>query len=259
MIKVAVCGAAGKMGKTVTELLAEDNGAEIFCGVDPGVDPITGNTVDGVKIYKSFAEMASAETGSPDVIIDFSSPAALESELEYAVKYGVPAVIGTTGFTAKQLEKIQSASSRVAIFETANFSLGVNLMCKLVRQTAAILGEKFDVEIIEKHHANKADAPSGTAIMLAESVNRAFENKRTVKYGRAKTVEKRGNEICIHAVRGGTVVGEHEAGFYGKDEIITLTHSASSKRVFASGAIAACKWLCGKPAGKYDMTDLLNF
>ena len=255
MIKVAVCGAAGKMGKSVTELLAEDNKAELFCGVDP----IAGDAVDGVKIYKSFAEMASAETGSPDVIIDFSSPAALEDELEYAVKYGVPAVIGTTGFTAEQLEKIRSASSRVAIFMTANFSLGVNLLCKLVRQTAAILGENFDVEIIEKHHGNKLDAPSGTAIMLADSVNRAFENKRTVKYGRANAVGKRGNEICVHAVRGGTVVGEHEVGFYGREEIITLAHSASSKRVFSLGAIAACKWLCGKPAGKYDMTDLLNF
>ena len=250
MIKVAVCGAMGKMGRNVIELLAEDREAEAFCGIDPRAE----SNIYGIKIYKTFAEIE----GKPDVIIDFSSPAVLDDELEYAVKMGVPAVIGSTGFTPEQLKKIDEASKRVAIFRTANFSLGVNLLCKLVKRAAEVLCEKFDVEIIEKHHNKKVDAPSGTAIMLADSVNEAFDCDKQIINGRDGLVGKRGKEIGMHAVRGGTVVGEHEVGFYGEDEIVTLSHSARSKKVFASGAITACKWLCGKPAGKYDMTDVLD-
>lgn len=251
MIKVAVCGAMGKMGRNVLELLAEDGEAEAFCGIDPRAE----GTINGVKVFKTFAEIE----GKPDVIIDFSSPTVLDDELSYAVGNGVPAVIGSTGFTPEQLEKIDEASNRVAIFRTANFSLGVNLLCKLVKQASEVLGEQFDIEIIERHHNKKADAPSGTAIMLADSVNEGLEDDRRILNGRSGLVGKRGNEIGMHAVRGGTVVGEHEVGFYGEDEIVTLSHSARSKRVFASGAITACKWLYGKPAGKYDMSAVLDF
>ena len=276
MIKVAVCGAMGKMGASVLGLLSEDGEAEAFCGIDAraksadgncvgdnGVDDkrVGGNGVDGacgvVKIYGSFGEMY-AEKGKPDVIIDFSSPDALEGELDYAITRGVPTVIGTTGFTHEQIKQIKRASREVAIFRTANFSVGVSLLCELVRRTAEVLGSKFDIEIIERHHNKKVDAPSGTAKLLAECVNGAFDCAMPTVCGREGFTGKRGREIGVHAVRGGTVVGEHEVCFFGEDEIITLSHSATSKRVFAAGAIAAAKWLYNMPAGLYDMKNLLN-
>lgn len=245
MIKVAVCGACGKMGANIIELLSSDDGAQYFCGIDPR---------GGDKVYKSFKEIGS----KPDVIIDFSSPAVLDDELEYAVKCGVPAVIGSTGFTPAQLAKIDDAAKKVAIFRTANFSLGVNLLCELVKRAAETLGEKFDIEIIEKHHSQKVDAPSGTALMLADSACSAFDGGKEYLNGREGICGKRGKEIGMHAVRGGTIVGEHEVLFCGEDEIVTLSHSARSKKVFAAGAIKAAKWLAGKPAGLYNMRDLLG-
>ena len=170
----------------------------------------------------------------------------------------MPAVIASTGYTPEQLEEIKAASEKVAIFRTANFSLGINLLCELVKKAAETLGEKFDIEIIEKHHSQKVDAPSGTALMLADSANSAFGGSKPYVNGREGIVGKRGNEIGIHAVRGGTIVGEHEVLFCGEDEIISLSHSARSKKVFAAGAIKAAKWLAGKKAGHYDMKDLLG-
>ncbi|MDE7163324.1 MAG: 4-hydroxy-tetrahydrodipicolinate reductase [Clostridia bacterium] len=248
MIKVAVCGACGKMGANVIDILQEDNEAVAACGIDA-----RGGNIGGLKVYSSFGDIEE----KPDVIIDFSSPAALEGELEYAVKNNVPAVIGSTGFTDEQLAKIKKASEKVAIFRTANFSLGVNLLCELVKRAAQTLGEKFDVEIIEKHHNKKVDAPSGTALMLADSVNSAFDNGKPYVNGREGICGKRGNEIGMHAVRGGTIVGEHDVMFCGEDEIITISHSARSKKVFAAGAVKAAKWLAGKPAGMYQMKDIL--
>lgn len=248
MIKVAVCGASGKMGANIIELLNGDSQAEYFCGVDPRGG---GN---GVPVYACFDKIQA----KPDVIIDFSSPAVLKEELAYAVKHQVPTVIGSTGFTPEQLKKIDEASKKVAIFRTANFSLGVNLLCQLVKRAAETLGENFDIEVIEKHHSQKVDAPSGTALMLADSAKAAFEGGKPYLYGREGICGKRGNEIGLHAVRGGTIVGEHEVLFCGEDEIITLSHSARSKKVFAAGAIKAAKWLADKPAGKYDMGDLLK-
>ena len=249
MIKVLVCGACGHMGKNVAELLNGDNQAALLCGVDP-----FGESND-IKVFKSYKDL----TEKPDVIIDFSSPAALKEELEYCVENKVPAVIGSTGFTAAQLEEIEIASRKVALFRTANFSLGVNLLCKLVNEAATILGENFDVEIIEKHHNKKKDAPSGTALMLADSANAAFDNKKPYLNGREGICGQRGNEIGMHAVRGGTIVGEHDVLFCGEDEIITLSHSARSKKVFAAGAIKAAKWLADKPAGLYSMKDIFEF
>ncbi len=248
MIKIGVCGICGKMGANVTELLKGDEQAEIVCGIDQR------ESADGrIKVYKSFNEIEN----KPDVIIDFSSPSVISGELEYAVKNEVPLVIGSTGFTAGQLKEIDKAAEKVAIFRTANFSLGINLLCGLVKKAAETLGEKFDIEIIEKHHSQKADAPSGTALMLADSANSAFDGDKPYLNGREGVCGKRGNEIGIHAVRGGTIVGEHEILFCGEDEIITLSHSARSKKVFAAGAIRAAKWLANKPAGKYEMKDLL--
>ncbi|MGN0812456.1 MAG: 4-hydroxy-tetrahydrodipicolinate reductase [Candidatus Coproplasma sp.] len=251
MIKVAVCGACGKMGFNILNLLEDDGEAVAVCGVDPMGESSL------VKTVKSFTEVATEGSDKPDVIIDFSSPKALAGELDYAVKYNVPVVIGSTGFTEQQLASIEEASTKVAIFRTANFSLGVNLLCKLVKEAAETLGEKFDIEIIEKHHSQKVDAPSGTALMLAKSANEAFGGTKPYVNGREGICGKRGNEIGLHAVRGGTIVGEHEVDFCGEDEIITLSHSARSKRVFAAGAIKAAKWLAGKGAGMYNMSDLL--
>lgn len=237
------------MGENIVNLLKGDKEALLACGVD-----LCAPEDCKVPVYKSFDEVKE----KVDVIIDFSSPAALKSELEWAVKNNVPAVIAATGYTDEQLKFIDECAKKIAVFKTANFSLGVNLLVKLVREAAEVLGERFDIEIIEKHHGLKADAPSGTALMLADSANSAFGGGKPYVDGRSGNVGKRGNEIGIHAVRGGTIVGEHEVMFAGDDEIITLSHSARSKRVFASGAIKAAKWLARKPAGKYDMNDLLN-
>lgn len=249
MIKIAVCGAGGKMGANILQLLKDDSEAVAACGIDPRVFDAV-----GITVFSSFKDI----TEKPDVIIDFSSPAVLEDELDYAVKNNVPAVIGSTGFTAEQLELINRAAKKVAVFRTANFSLGVNLLCELVKRAAETLGEKFDIEIIEKHHSQKIDAPSGTAIMLADSANSAFADNKPYVNGREGICGKRLNEIGMHAVRGGTIVGEHEVLFCGEDEIVTLSHSARSKKVFAAGAIKAAKWLAGKSAGLYDMKDLLG-
>ncbi|MCH5147818.1 MAG: 4-hydroxy-tetrahydrodipicolinate reductase [Clostridiales bacterium] len=247
-MKIIICGICGKMGQNVFELLSTD-GAEIVCGVDTG-----SSGKASVPVYKSFEDIKE----SADAIIDFSSPSVLKSEMEWAIEHNIPVVLATTGYSTEQLDYIDGCAKKIPVFKTANFSLGVNLLVKLVKKTAEALGENFDIEIIEKHHNRKADAPSGTALMLAEGANSAFGDKKEYLNGRDGIVGKRGKEIGIHAVRGGTIVGEHEVLFAGEDEIITLSHSARSKKVFAAGAVKAAKWIVGKPAGKYDMTDVLE-
>ena len=235
------------MGANVLSLANDDCELNAVCGVDPHAPE------SNIPVYKNFDGVKE----KIDVIVDFSSPAALRSETEWAVKHNVPVILASTGYTESDIKHIENCAEKIAVFRTGNFSLGINLLQELVKRAAEVLGEKFDIEIIEKHHNRKVDAPSGTALMLADSVKGAFENKETV-YGRHGIVGKRGNEIAIHAVRGGTIVGEHEVMFAGEDEIITLSHSARSKRVFAAGALKAAKWIVGKPAGLYDMNDLLK-
>lgn len=235
------------MGANVLSLANDDGELNAVCGVDPHAPE------SNIPVYKNFDGVKE----KIDVIVDFSSPAALRSETEWAVKHNVPVILASTGYTESDIKHIENCAEKIAVFRTGNFSLGINLLQELVKRAAEVLGEKFDIEIIEKHHNRKVDAPSGTALMLADSVKGAFENKETV-YGRHGIVGKRGNEIAIHAVRGGTIVGEHEVMFAGEDEIITLSHSARSKRVFAAGALKAAKWIVGKPAGLYDMNDLLK-
>jgi 4-hydroxy-tetrahydrodipicolinate reductase len=249
MIKVLVCGIGGKMGGNICRLLEGDSQAQVVCGVDL-------HAPENVKVpvYATFNDVVE----KPDVIIDFSSPAVLASELAYATGNAIPVVLASTGYTPEQLESINEAAKKTAVFKTANFSLGVNLLVELVKKAAEVLGEKFDIEIIEKHHSQKVDAPSGTALMLADAANQVFDGQKPYVNGRQGIVGKRGNEIGIHAVRGGTIVGEHDVMFCGEDEIITLSHSARSKTVFAAGAIKAAKWIVGKPAGKYDMKDVLQ-
>ncbi|MBO5363024.1 MAG: 4-hydroxy-tetrahydrodipicolinate reductase [Clostridia bacterium] len=249
MTNVLLCGACGKMGGNVLSLLADDPDATVVCGVDLYPKEI------GVPVYKDFSSVKE----SVDVIIDFSSPVGLRERLEFAKQRGIGIVLASTGFNQEDLDLIQQYESSVAIFRTANLSLGINLMQALVKAAAQTLGEAFDVEIIEKHHNLKKDAPSGTALMLADSVNEAFDGEKSFVYGRQGIVGAREKkEVGIHAVRGGTIVGEHDVIFAGEDEVITISHSAASKRVFAVGAIRAAKWLKGKPAGRYEMKNLLN-
>jgi 4-hydroxy-tetrahydrodipicolinate reductase len=247
-VRIILCGACGKMGGNVLSLLASDTQATAVCGVDLFPREI------GIPVYKSFNDIQE----QADVIIDFSSAENVRERLEYAKKNGLKIVLASTGFTAEDLQIIDEYAKDVAIFKTGNLSLGINVLQALCKAAAQILGDNFDVEIIERHHNLKKDAPSGTALMLAETVNEAFDNQKEFINGRSGIVGARQkSEIGIHAVRGGTIVGEHEVMFAGEDEIITLSHSARSKRVFAVGAIRAAKFLCDKPAGKYDMKDLL--
>ena len=246
--RISLCGACGKMGGNVLSLLSADEQAVAVCGVDLFPREI------GIPVYTDFSSVKE----DADVIIDFSSADNLKERLEYAKTHNVGIVLASTGFTAEDLALIDEYAKTTAIFKTANLSLGVNLMQALVKAVAEVLGENFDVEIIERHHNLKKDAPSGTALMLADSVNEAFDGKKKYLDGRTGICGARDkSEIGMHAVRGGTIVGEHEVMFAGEDEIITITHSARSKRVFAAGAIRAGKFLHGKPAGKYDMKDLL--
>ncbi len=246
--KILLCGACGKMGGNVLELLKEDENTVAVCGVDLYPREI------GIPVYTDF----SAIQESADVIVDFSSPIGLAERLEYAKTHGVGIVLAATGFTAEDLALVKEYSAYIPVFKTANLSLGVNLMQALIKTAAEVLGEGFDVEIIERHHNLKKDAPSGTALMLADSLNEAYGGEMEYVNGRSGMVGARTKkEIGIHALRGGTIVGEHEVSFAGEDEIITITHSARSKRVFAVGAIRAAKFLKGKGAGMYEMKNLL--
>ena len=247
--RIILCGACGKMGGNVLSLLADDPEAVAVCGVDLFPKEI------GIPVYKNFADVKE----EADVIIDFSSADGVAERLEYAKSNGLGIVLASTGFSPADLALIDEYAKSTAIFKTANLSLGVNLMQALCKAAAQVLGENFDVEIIERHHNLKKDAPSGTALMLADSVNEAFNGEKTYVDGRSGIVGARDKkEIGMHAVRGGTIVGEHEVMFAGEDEIITISHSARSKRVFAVGAIRAAKFLKGKGAGRYEMKDLLD-
>ena len=249
MTRILISGICGHMGRTVLDLVLADAETECVGGVD-----LQKGELSGVPVYDSFADAPAA-----DAVIDFSSAANLDNVLGYAARTGAAAILAATGYTQEQLGQIEEAAKRIPLFKTANLSVGINLLQKLVREAASFLGESFDIEIIERHHNLKKDAPSGTAYMLAESANAAFHGEKEYVYGREGMVGARKKaEIGIHAVRGGTIVGEHEVMFAGEDEIITLAHSARSKRVFAAGAVKAAKFMQGKPAGRYDMQDVLK-
>lgn len=250
MVRILISGILGHMGRNVLELVQADGEVECVCGVD-----LKSGEICGISVYDSFDKV----TQSADVVIDFSSAANLDNVLAFAKKTGAAAVLAATGYSESQLQTIAEAAKEIPLFKTANLSVGVNLLQKLVKEAAAFLGESFDVEIVEKHHNLKKDAPSGTAYMLAESVNEAYGGAKDYVYGREGMVgARKKTEIGIHAVRGGTIVGEHEVLFAGEDEIITLSHSARSKKVFAAGALKAAKFMCGRGAGHYDMHDVLD-
>jgi 4-hydroxy-tetrahydrodipicolinate reductase len=254
MIKIALSGACGKMGRVIAELVSGREDCLISAGID-----VSGEKYAAFEIYKSVSDMEE----KPDVLIDFSHPSALPDILSYCKIQGVPVVIATTGYTQDEIAKIKSASALIPVFFTFNMSLGINLLADLARRAVKVLGGRFDIEIVEKHHNYKKDAPSGTAIMLAEAVNEERGNALKYVYGRHSVYKSRErDELCIHAVRGGTIVGEHEIIFAGHDEVIRLSHSAQSKEVFASGSLNAALFLAGRMAsgekGLYDMTDLLQ-
>lgn len=246
-MRILLVGACGKMGREVAALGAE-RGEEIVCGVDIAPSPMP------FPVHERLSDVV--ECG--DVVIDFSLPTGLREKLAFCEKHALPIVLAATGFSDEDNALIEKSAKKIAIFKTGNLSLGVNLLQMLVKRAAQVLGDDFDVEIIERHHGKKKDAPSGTALMLAGSVREGLGKEREVLYGRHGQVGERGNEICIHAVRGGTIVGEHEVMFAGEDEVITLKHAAGSRRVFAAGALKAAHWLIGRKAGLYTMDDMLS-
>ena len=247
-MNIVLVGACGRMGRNVAEVAAE-RGVSIAAGVD---------MVPAQLAFPLYPDISSVQE-TADAVVDFSSASGLEGTLRWCETHGVPAVLAATGYTAEDEARIAAAAMKIAVFKTGNFSLGVNLLQLLVKKAAQILGDDFDVEIIERHHHFKKDAPSGTALMLAESVNEGFGGSKENVYGRhGMTGERRRNEIGVHAVRGGTIVGEHEVMFAGEDEIITLSHSARSRKVFAAGALKAAAWLQGKAPGLYDMNAMLG-
>ncbi len=250
MVKAVISGCFGKMGKVVADVISKRDDIETVAGIDkvaPG--ELSFGTVTDIKDL----------TCKPDVIIDFSHPSALPGLLDYAKTNGTALVLATTGYSEQDIADIKSASSQIPIFFTANMSIGINLLSALAKKAATILGDSYDIEIVEKHHNQKIDAPSGTALMLADSINEARDDRYNYIYDRHSQRKKRDKtEIGIHSVRGGTIVGEHEIIFAGRDEVITLSHSAASKEVFAVGAVNAAVFMTGKPAGMYSMQDLIE-
>ena len=250
MTRVIINGCNGKMGRCVTEICAGDEDIEVVAGID---------TYDGIaNDYPVFPSLKEC-TVEADVIIDFSTAKALDLLIEYSVDREIPVVLCTTGLSEEQLQKVEEAYKKVAILKSANMSLGINTLFELLKKAALVFAPAgFDMEIVEKHHNQKLDAPSGTALALADSMNEALDNAYSYTYDRSKERRSRDTyEIGISAVRGGNIVGEHEVIFAGQDEVIEFKHTAYSKAVFAKGAVEAAKFLKGKPAGHYDMADVI--
>lgn len=249
MTDIAICGCCGKMGRVINDIISARNDCRVCCGVD-----IAGEKYADFPVYKKVSDIKE----KPQVIIDFSHPSLLDDLLEYCLTNGVPVVLATTGYNDEQISKIHKASEQIPVFFTFNMSLGINLLAELAKKAVEILGDQFDIEIIEKHHNQKIDAPSGTAIMLANAINEELDNSYTYVYDRHSVRQKRAKtEIGMHSVRGGTIVGEHEIIFAGRDEVISLKHEAHSKQVFAVGSVNAAVFMAGKPAGLYDMKNLI--
>ena len=251
MVKVIMHGCNGHMGQVVSAMAAADPEVEIVAGID-----LVDNRENG---YPVFTDIWSCQTEA-DVVIDFCSAKATDVLLEYCADRKLPVVLCTTGLSEEQLKKVEDTSKKVAVLKSANMSLGINLLMKLVKEAAQTLAAAgFDMEIVEKHHRLKVDAPSGTALALADSINEGLDLAYHYTYDRSQRREKRDpKEIGISAVRGGTIVGEHDVIFAGEDEVITFQHTAYSKNIFAKGAIQAAKYLAGKEPGWYQMSDVIG-
>lgn len=250
MIDIILSGCNGKMGHVISELVDQRDDCRITAGIDKNV------TEDGA--FPQFSNIFDFG-GNANVIIDFSHPSALSDLLSFATLKNIPVVLATTGYTDKDVRKIKSAAENIPLFFTANMSIGINLLSALAKKAASVLSGDFDIEIIEKHHNQKLDAPSGTAIMLANEISTVLEKQPIYEYDRhSKRCKRSKNEIGLHAVRGGNIVGEHEIIFAGHDEIISLSHSARSKEIFAAGAINAALYMVAKENGIYNMSDLIS-
>ncbi len=251
MVHAIMHGCNGKMGRVITGLIRDDDAIEIVAGIDT----YTGTAND----YPVFESIEACDVEA-DVVIDFSNASAVDHLLDYCAKKKLPVVLCTTGLSEEQLRKVEETAEQTAVLKSANMSLGINLLLKLLQNAAKVLGPAgFDIELVERHHNQKVDAPSGTALALADSVNEALDNQYTYVFDRSQVRQKRGEkEIGISAVRGGTIVGDHEVIFAGADEVIEFKHTAYSKAVFGKGAVEAAKFLAGKKAGKYDMSDVIQ-
>lgn len=250
MTKIVISGANGKMGKNVYSCITQRDDCVVSAGIDINTDKYA-----DFEIYKSAKELPE----KPDVIIDYSHPSCLNSLLEYCLTTGTPVVLATTGYSDEQITQIKKAAEQIPVFFSWNMSLGINLLVQLAKKATAILGDQFDIEIIEKHHNQKIDAPSGTALMIANAINETRNNEMKYVYDRHSRRQKREpEEIGIHAVRGGTIVGVHEVMFCGNDETITISHSAASKAVFAEGSVNAAVFIKSQPAGVYDMGNIVE-
>lgn len=250
MVRMIMHGCNGKMGQVISKICQEDSEIEIVAGIDP---------YTGIKNpYPVFSKISECKVEA-DVIVDFAAAPAVDSLLDYCAMHQLPVVLCTTGLSEAQMEKVEETSKKVAVLKSANMSLGVNVLMEVLQDVAKILAPAgFDMEIVEKHHNQKVDAPSGTALALADSINEALGNTYQYKYDRTQERKKRDKqEIGIQAVRGGSIVGDHEVIFAGLDEVIEIKHTAYSKGIFGKGAVEAAKFLAGKPAGKYDMKDVI--
>ncbi|EOT21724.1 4-hydroxy-tetrahydrodipicolinate reductase [Lachnospiraceae bacterium KK002] len=251
MVKMIMHGCNGRMGQVISSICQEDSDIQIVAGIDP---------YDGIEnSYPVFQRIEDCKVEA-DVVVDFAAASAVDSLLKYCVQHQLPVVLCTTGLSEEQNRKVEEAGRKTAVLKSANMSLGVNVLMELLQKAARILAPAgFDMEIVEKHHNQKVDAPSGTALALADSINEALENAYQYKYDRTQERKKREkNEIGIQAVRGGSIVGEHEVIFAGLDEVIEIRHTAYSKGIFGKGAVEAAKFLAGKPAGNYDMKDVIE-
>lgn len=250
MTKIIMNGCNGRMGQVITRLAAEDADCEIVAGFD--VNDSINNT------YPVFDNPADFK-GEADAVIDFSHPSCLTGILDFCKRNNLPVVLATTGYTVEQRVEIDNASKEIPIFFSANMSLGINLLISLAKQAAKLLEGGFDIEIVERHHNQKLDAPSGTALAIADAIDETLSQPAEYVYDRHSVRRKRKpTEIGLHSVRGGTIVGDHDVIFAGKDEVIEIKHSAYSREVFAVGAVRAAKFMSGKPAGMYDMNDLIE-
>lgn len=250
MVRIIMHGCNGRMGQMITGIVAEDPSCEIVAGID------INNSINNT--YPVFTSLDGCDVEA-DVLIDFGNAKAVDHQIDWCVNKKIPFVSCTTGLTPETVEKIKEASKELAVLKSANMSLGINLLMKILKENAAVLTEAgFDVEIVEKHHKMKLDAPSGTALALADSVCEGTKDYEYT-YDRSDRREKRrDNEIGISAVRGGTIVGEHDVIFAGQDEVVTFSHTAYSRAVFAKGAVEAAKFLCNRAPGYYSMSDVIN-
>ncbi len=250
MKRVILSGCNGVMGREISACIKERKDCTVVAGIDLHID-----LPNDFPVFVKPAEI----TCEADVVIDFSHPSVLSPLLEYAIKMHLPVVLCTTGYSKEQVEELKKASESIPVFYSRNMSLGINLLIELSKKAALVLGDQFDIEIIEKHHNQKIDAPSGTALMIADHISQVVPEEMHYVYDRHSQRKKRSkNEIGLHAIRGGTIVGEHEVIFAGHHEVISLSHSAQSKEVFATGSINAAIYLANQPAGLYDMSDLLK-